>query len=273
MKIPEQQYDSVKATDVDDHKTECKYKYWTEEFSGNRALLDAVRTVESRLGQSFTRSQMVDFYKSEKIPIVTKFIAAMMWGHEARAGSRRDSRGPWKVSKMLADMGTATRVIGNVQVDTPESIARSYNEFKLDRCGPNFFTKHFYFFGKARGIEKYPLIFDDRVAGGILKAQGIGVDVLEVVRPSAQRSAEAYMRYFEFVHREAAKIECQPDQVEYYLFNLQPQPLASTSPEGFPLPGGYRFSEQELHRSFCRVAQISTRDSTQAQGRTCHSAR
>lgn len=222
MNIPEDQYNSVRVTDVDDHKTECKYKYWTDEFSGNQALLHAVRTIESRLGQSFTRSQVVDFYKAEEpeVPIVTKFVAAMMWGHEAPTDSRRDSRGPWKVSKMLADMGTATRVLGSVKVENPESIARSYKEFKLERCGPNFFTKHFYFLGRAKGIEKYPLIFDDRVASGILRVQGIGSDTFGMVRASAQRSAEAYMQYFDFIHREAAKIQCKPDQVEYYLFKL-----------------------------------------------------
>jgi hypothetical protein len=205
---------------VDEHRISCAYRYWRERFSANSYLLSRVMTVERELGPDFTRSELVRFYRKAEVPPETKFVAAMIWGNEAPDGSRRDARGPWKLSRMFADTGMAEQAIRSVSILSRADIVKSYNSLNksLHRCGPNFFTKHFYFLGKASGLAAYPLIFDDRVARGIVKI-GVGTSwIFGLIQVSAQTSADAYLRYLDFVHGEAKKIGCEPDKVEYYLF-------------------------------------------------------
>jgi hypothetical protein len=43
---------------------------------------------------------------------------------------------------------------------------------------------------------------------------------LDLVRVSAVRKPEAYLQYLNFAEREAKRIGCEMDQIEYFLFNL-----------------------------------------------------
>lgn len=222
MSIPRQCFDKVIAQDLDEHRTTCAYDYWENEFPVGTYLSPHLATIKDALGPDFTRSELVNFYRLPGVQEETKFIAAMIWGHEAPAGSRRDSRGPWKLSKMFADSTAAQAAIRSVSLATPEEIVRSYKvlDKALDRCGPNFFTKYFYFSGKAQGMNPYPLIFDDRVASGLVKISTGDESTLGMVRVSAIRKPEAYLQYLDFARREAERIGCEIDKIEYYLFNL-----------------------------------------------------
>lgn len=221
MSIPVEAYDQVRSIDIDEHRTRCAYQYWLEEFRDTTYVYSIIAFIHEALGEGFTRSELVDFYRRTDVQPETKFIAAMIWGHEAPAGSRRDSRGPWKLSKMFSDPRTTERAIRDTDISNPDSLVRSYKllDKTLDRCGPNFFTKHFYFLGKASGLRNYPLIFDDRVATGLLKIRLTDDNPFRLVRVSAQRSPEAYLLYLNFAHSEADKIGVEPDKVEYFLFN------------------------------------------------------
>lgn len=215
-------FDAIRGLNVDEHRTQCVYKYWIDEFPEGTYLAPHLACISGSLGSDFTRSELVDFYRLPDVQMETKFLAAMIWGHEAPTGSRRDSRGPWKLSKMFANSRTAQEAIRSVSVDTPEGITRAYKllDKTLDRCGPNFFTKHFYFAGKAKGLTPYPLIFDDRVANGLVKLAMSSQSSLDLVRVSAVRKPEAYLQYLKFAEREAKRIGCEMDQIEYFLFNL-----------------------------------------------------
>ena len=85
---------------------------------------------------------------------------------------------------------------------------------------PNFFTKHFYFLGKAQGLTTYPLIFDNRVANGLVKVASEDPENLNMVQISAVPKPNIYIEYIQFALSEAKRIGCQPDQIEYYLFSL-----------------------------------------------------
>jgi len=222
MIISNERLDTVRAINIDEHRTFCAYAYWEAAFPEGNYLARHVALIKNALGPDFTRTELVTFYRRTDIQAETKFVAAMIWGHEAPAGSRRDSRGPWKLSKMFADPDATQAAIRSVSVGTSEEIVSAYKllDKTLDRCGPNFFTKHFYFTGKAQGHSPYPLIFDDRVANGLVKIASSNHSDLGFIRVSAARKPEAYLEYLTFAQREAHRIGCELDQIEYYLFNL-----------------------------------------------------
>ncbi len=220
MPIPLDSYSFISDLDIDEHRTLIAYSYWEEQFPSGSFLHTHVARVKSGLGEGCTRSELVSFYKEHDVPPETKFLAAMIWGHEAPAGSRRDHRGPWKLSKMFADAQLSTDVIRSVSVATDQDIISSYKRLNkvLDRCGPNFFTKHFYFLGKATYGDSYPLIFDDRVATGFVKLRCTDGIILDSVRVSADRTPAAYLSYLKFAREWSQKIGCDLDKIEYFLF-------------------------------------------------------
>lgn len=222
MRIPDADFHMVRAVNIDEHRTVCAYGYWESMFPAGTYLGERIAIIKEALGADFTRSELVNFYQMEDVGPETKFVAAMLWGHEAPAGGRRDSRGPWKLSKMFAQPSDAQAAIRSVSLDTETNITKAYRllDKALDRCGPNFFTKHFYFLGKAQGLTPYPLIFDDRVASGLIKIMLQNQLPQKMVKISASRKPEAYLQYLAFAKREAVRIGCSLDQVEYYLFNL-----------------------------------------------------
>ena len=222
MLIPEEQFDAIRALNIDEHRTMCVYESWEAEFPTGTYVSRSIEVIKNALGASFTRSELVAFYQCSNVKAETKFIAAMLWGHEAPSGSRRDSRGPWKLSQMFAEPSDAESAIRSVSLESPEGITKAYKllDKTLKRCGPNFFTKHFYFLGKAQGLDPYPLIFDDRVANGLIKIGLSNQATLDLVRVSALRKPRAYHEYLTLAKSEADRIGCDLDQIEYYLFNL-----------------------------------------------------
>lgn len=221
MAIPKDQHDAIKSLNIDEHRTACAYEHWQKTFPTGTYLAPHIEIIKKALGNDFTRSEVVEFYKRD-VNVVTKFIAAMIWGHEAPAGSRRDSRGPWKLSMMFAKPQDAEKAIQSVSLQTNQEITQAYERLNkaLDRCGPNFFTKHFYFLGKSQGINPYPLIFDDRVASGLIKTALSSYWEMDMVQVSALRKPTAYLKYLAFARQESDRIGCSLDQIEYHLFKL-----------------------------------------------------
>ena len=220
--IPKSDYELIRNLDIDSHNTLCRFEYWEEEFNSNAYLLPKIEEIKHELSESFNRTELVDFYRNSKIEIETKFIATMIWGHEAAAGGRRDSRGPWKLSKMFNIPSDSQQAIRQVNIDDEDQIKNSYKLLnkELDRCGPSFFTKHFYFLGKSIGRTDYPVIFDNRVANGITKLALLNDECLEMINISIKSKPEAYITFLKMVHNQSAIIGCEPDQIEYYLFTL-----------------------------------------------------
>ena len=223
MFIPLDRYASIRELNIDAHKTQCMYEHWEESFIENPTLLSSIGRIKADLGGDFTRTDIVKFYRTN-VPPKTKFIAAMVWGNEAPAESKRDPRGPWRVATMFSDIGAAESILAAVSVRSPAEILKSYKLINgkggLKGCGPNFFTKHFYFLGKSMNLNPYPLIFDDRVANGLLKLSLSDAECLQMLKPSTITKPDAYMKYLNFVYAQAKRIECEAEQIEYYLFNL-----------------------------------------------------
>lgn len=218
MKIPQARYNEVRELNVDEHEVSCKYSYWEDRFKKDPKILNKISRIKSCLGDQFGRSKVVSFYKSEK-DLITRFLSAMIWGHEAPEGSRRDTRGPWKVQEMLksADL---SKTLACVKIDTEEEVKRSYSSLKknIHRCGPSFLTKHLYFLGKSSVQQQYPLIFDDRVAVGLVRLGLRDAGCLDLVSIHALTRSSAYLQYLSFAREQAGLIGCDLDKIEYFLF-------------------------------------------------------
>jgi hypothetical protein len=124
MSIQSEQFPAVMAADIDEHRTICAYDYWEREFPVGTYISPHLAIIKANLGSGFTRSELVDFYRLSGVQAETKFIAAMIWGHEAPAGSRRDSRGPWKLSKMFDEPQASQAAIRSVSFSTPKEDVR-----------------------------------------------------------------------------------------------------------------------------------------------------
>jgi hypothetical protein len=193
MHIDQRFHKEIQELNVNSHKVSCEYTYWNEWFKEDELMLSRIVTLKEALGDSFGRAELVEFYKGES-DIKTKFLATMVWGHEAPAGSRRDTRGPWKVEQMFESIENST-VLSNVKVETEIERAAAYSAMNkaIKRCGPSFITKHLYFLGKSINQTSYPLIYDDRVSVGLVKISLTDHSCLDLVSIHAESKVKAYI--------------------------------------------------------------------------------
>lgn len=211
----------IRGIDVNAHKVQCEFSIWMDQFAGNHTVQRKIEVISRKLTSRFGRSDLVNLYKSE-CDNETRFLAAMIWGHAAPANGKRDSRGPWKVEKTLKSLKDSPNLLNGIQVDKYELIGAAYKGLKktLVRCGPNFFSKHLYFVGKAAEINNYPLIFDDRVASGLVRLALSDGACTDLVTIHAKTKQNAYLAYLRFAHEQAKRLKCEPDQIELFLFEL-----------------------------------------------------
>ncbi|MCH8479105.1 MAG: hypothetical protein LAT56_14355 [Wenzhouxiangella sp.] len=222
MLIPKSDYDKVRDINVSKGAVSCQYDYWYNRFINDEYITNQLKLIRKRMGDSFGRSDLIKFYQLTDVDLATKFIACMIWGHESPNPRKRDARGPWKLERMFENNLEAISLIHNIVISTDEEIVRSYKSLNrsLPQCGPSFFTKHFYFLGKSEGLDNYPLIFDDRVAGGVCKILSRTSRNINIFDVRSSKNANAYLRYLEIVRNEVDIIGCEADQVEYYLFEV-----------------------------------------------------
>lgn len=221
MNIDSRYHDEIRGIDIGQPKTVWQFDRWKKRFPVNTAIGKRLTQIRDAIGDEFGRDDVVRFYRKKSIGPETKFLAAMVWGHEASAGNRPDSRGPWKVEEMFKDRSATTALLERVSIRDETSLHEAYRASEdIPMCGQSFYTKHLYFLGKAQAVSPGPLIFDNRVAMGIAKLLTENVDGFRMISVAASRSWEAYSAYLRFVHAAAAKIQCQPDKVEYFLFKL-----------------------------------------------------
>jgi hypothetical protein len=213
--------DLIRGLNVDEHRTVIHYAPWERTFEGTPHLLKLIKGIKNALGDSWTRSDVTTYYAKADVAIEQKFVAAMVWGHEAVAEGRRDNRGPWKLAKMFEDAVKVTEVLTGMDVASEQGIEAAYNQFKvIPRCGTSFLTKHLYFLGKAKAESGryYPLIFDNRVAAGLLKLQVTNPSALKMVDVGVARTPHAYLAYLKLARQVADRADCEMDKVEYFLF-------------------------------------------------------
>ena len=222
--IPNEYHETIKNIDIDAVSTSCNYDPWI------KTLADCYRTtiesVQCFFGETISRTSLTDFYRQNNEKHLEHFLACMIWGYGAPEPANAAHYGPYRVNCML-EAGVES-VLGCVSVKDEDSVKDSYNLFRegrgnaFNQLGPSYFTKHLYFLGKAKKVDFMPVIFDTRVAAGIVHlnchTRGMKSNFLKTV---PKEGAGQYLDYLEYIDKCAKKIGCSPDQVELFFFNIE----------------------------------------------------
>ena len=140
------------------------------------------------------------------------FLATMMWGYGTVG------YGPWRMAHITANIEHLDKVLFNAlraikygSVSTAFSI---FQEAHIPFLGPSYFTKYLYFAGLGCGIDRYPLILDNRVLQSL--------SALLDQRTFSDGTVDDYHNYVVTLHEWAEMLDCRADSIEYLLF-LTPQ--------------------------------------------------
>jgi len=223
MLIQECDYQKVRDLKVGELSTHWDFDAWNKPFSNGEPVQCHLKKIHDRLGCDLSRTNLVNFYGEADIHCVTKFIAAMVWGYGAPKGQRWDHRGPSRLKKMFTDYTVTKKIIDSIDVNGEDNIKNSYQKMKkIKYLGPNFFTKHFYFLGKSQSLNPYPLIFDARVARGIMTSLlsnlKSSTPVINFISFDPVKRPEAYLAYLRIASDEAKNIACDLENVELFFF-------------------------------------------------------
>ena len=63
------------------------------------------------------------------------------------------------------------------------------------------------------------MIFDNRVAAGLVRITVSDGDLLDLVTIQSTRNVNAYLKYVNTLHEWAAELKCEADQIELFLFD------------------------------------------------------
>ena len=147
------------------------------------------------------------------------FLAAMMWGYGKKG------YGAFRTSRMLGDPSAPEVLQTTFSLIVSGKLLNAYQSFRLQWCGPSFFTKYFYFAGLGCEIEPKPLVLDARVARSLEDLLGTSLSRFARVNrnehgriTSLRRYPDGYQRYVELLSRWAKELRCRADSIELFLF-------------------------------------------------------
>jgi hypothetical protein len=148
------------------------------------------------------------------------YIAAMVWGYGVVG------YGPWRTLHGL-NQGNLTQHLARIfNYITNDELENAYHIVKINYCGPAFFTKLFYFFGRDQ-VENYPLILDSVIANRL--EEQLRLNPMDYARFSRNRHGQisairkyqkGYIQYVNDMHEWANELQCNADQIELFLFNI-----------------------------------------------------
>lgn len=144
------------------------------------------------------------------------FLATMIWGYGTVG------YGPFRTEKMLGSSNVETVLTDTYFLLKSGDIVQAYQRFQVDRCGPAFFTKFFYFIGLGLNLKPLPLILDSVVANSLAHPDMLGEGIQELAsltNGSVGRYAEGYQKYITLMDEWADELDCRPDAIEYFLFD------------------------------------------------------
>ena len=149
------------------------------------------------------------------------YIATMIWGYGVVG------YGPWRTLRGLNQDNFTQHLAQVFHHIVNDNLAVAYDTVNIRYCGPAFFTKLFYFFGREQ-IENYPLILDSVIANRFEVV--LGLNPLDYARFSRNHYGEiaalrryqaGYIRYVNNMHEWAYELQCSADQIELFLFNIE----------------------------------------------------
>ncbi len=120
------------------------------------------------------------------------FLASMIWGFAGDCETTDAGYGPWRAAQMMTSKDFDETLKKTSDLIRSGKIGEAYDKFDsagIKWCGPAFFTKYFYFLGRAVGTD-YPLILDRRVAQALGSKRLLGNDNLSRVVHVNQRTCQ-----------------------------------------------------------------------------------
>jgi len=170
-----------------------------------------------------SRDQVASFWNGNNTNFRRLFLASMIWGWVL------DGRGPSRTKEMLDSPNAIEILQATAESVVVGHITAAYEEIKIRKLGPAFFSKFLYFVGLGAGAAPLPVILDTRVATSLetLGAQEgwAFTDFTKVTRNKKHQIAyvkpyaEGYMRYVETLGQWARELGCpRADFVEYFLW-------------------------------------------------------
>jgi hypothetical protein len=188
-------------------------EYWRNYFPQNKELESVIALCPEKI----SRGNLFQFAKeaidTKSISDIQRlFLASMIWGYGTT------NYGPWRTEKMFSSPNVHGILKRSFELVLDNKIIEAYSGFNLNRCGPPFFTKFFYFIGYGAGLNEYPLILDTRVWEAL--RDRFQIDTAPFVKPSTWWYPEGYIRYIRTMHNWAKDLNCEAHNIELALFSL-----------------------------------------------------
>jgi len=189
-----------------------------------------INVLDDRFHGAITRKDIVELVQDSSLANTGSlrqiFLACMLWGW----GKDRSGRGRKNIRKSMLDPATDNVLKEAFNgIKNKVSVKEIYDSFKIDGCGPSFMTKFFYFLGKGFGVRCLPLILDSRVANFLeYLCQQENIKIERFVRINSRAGdgkiktlsnySEGYEKYVITLNTWAEELQCEPDDIEYFMF-------------------------------------------------------
>ena len=167
-----------------------------------------------------SRNDIINYLRSPNMDLLTGFLMSMIWGHGAGPHGNMDNRGPFKVSEMTSDIANTNLILATCHTALQNNdILTAFNAFKpMKRIRVNFFSKYLYFLGRSLDLERYPLIFDARVASTMCRINSINIEVFNLLTITPGQRFTTYESYLNMIHQQSRMHNVDSEKIEYYLF-------------------------------------------------------
>ncbi len=193
---------------------------WVKYKFENPNIPTKILFITKKYPKSISRENIIDYLRSPEKELLTGFLMTMIWGHGASEHGKMDNRGPYKVNIMTSDIANTYNVLENCYTalinNDIKSAFESFNTMKKIKV--NFFSKFLYFLGRSLNIEKYPLIFDARVASAMCKLNSIDNGIFNILTIAPGQKYVSYESYMNIMHELSISNIVDAEKIEYYLF-------------------------------------------------------
>jgi hypothetical protein len=193
----------------------CKYFYnnWVAHFPNKNILTCVSEYKERKISRYTVVKAYRNYFTEPKIGFNKPLLLTMIWGFN-NAGY-----GPHRANNYLTGAINNRLIKESLNAVDVGDIDGAFKKLSgIDKLGVSYISKILYFACKAKDIEKYPLIFDIRVARAIVSLSTSGkFDKILDIKPA--KTLRAYKEYNELLHSWAKELRVDADKIEYFLFS------------------------------------------------------
>jgi hypothetical protein len=214
----------IRRTAVSSHAIKFNPEKWRLQIPDldaiTKGLTDNSISREYLLNIGFCNSNLPAHCSAQQQAAMRRFfILVMIWGYGG-VGT-----GPWRVARMIQSPNFSKILCQVCHECSHGFFLKAYETLtaNISRLGPAFASKFLYFYCGNMKANVKPLIFDSVVIKS-LRERGVPRVLMDYLAHSANNprgGEEAYGQYLILMHNWAKAIRCQPDQLEYFLWNLR----------------------------------------------------